>query len=103
MTTIQLYDEPTTLTLREVADQLAACGAFALDGGEDIGEVRLEFGSDLEIDIVRRIEDDPRCSGYLDHTETLGLSDICQHFTLADHYAWGKDASGDDCLYCFGC
>ena len=103
MTTINFYDEPASLTLREVAEQLENCGAIHLDEDEAIGECRLECGTDLEIDINKVIEDDPRCSGYLDHTESLTLSDIRDYFTAADYYAWGKDENGDDRLYCFGC
>ena len=103
MTTIQLYDAPTCLSLKEVADQLANCGAIELASNETIGDCRLEVGDDLEVDINKVIEDDPRCTGYLVRTETLDMVDIRKHFTAADYYAWGKDENGDDMLYCFGC
>lgn len=91
------------LTPREVAEQLRDCGAIELAADEEIGEVRLEFGTDLEIDIKKVIEDDPRCSGYTDRTETFTMSDITDYFTAADHYAWATDEDGDDVLMCFGC
>lgn len=91
------------LTPREVAEQLRDCGAIELAADEKIGEVRLEFGTDLEIDIDKVIEDDPRCSGYTDRTETFTIGDIGYHFTAADYYAWARDESGDDVLLCFGC
>jgi hypothetical protein len=92
------------LTPREVAEQLRDCGAIELAADEKIGEVRLEYGTDLEIDIDKVIEDDPRCSGYTDRTETFTISDIRDHFTSADYYAWARDEDGDDVvLMCFGC
>lgn len=105
MTTIQLYDEPVLLTLREVAEQLCGCGAIHIRGfdGEDYGEVRLENGEELEIEVVQKIEDDPRCSGYVVRTEIIDLAKIREAFTAADYYAWAKDEDGNDCLACFGC
>ena len=91
------------LTPREVAEQLRDCGAIELAADEKIGEVRLECGTDLEIDIDKVIEDDPRCSGYTDRTETFTMSDITDYFTAADYYAWAKDEDGNDVLMCFGC
>jgi hypothetical protein len=49
------------------------------------------------------IEDDPRCSGYIDHTDTFDMSDIEYHFSAADYYAWVRDENGNDMLMCFGC
>lgn len=95
--------DTAVLTPREVAEQLRDCGAIELAADEKIGEVRLEFGTDLEIDIDKIIEDDPRCSGYTDRTETFTMSDITDYFTAADYYAWAKDEDGNDVLMCFGC
>ena len=64
MVKIELYDEPTILSLREVAEQLVGCGGISIEADEEIGECRLEFGADLEVDINRVIKGDPRCSGY---------------------------------------
>jgi hypothetical protein len=93
----------SVMTPREVAEQLENCGAIQLEADERIGEVRLECGTDLEIDIEKVIEDDPRCSGYVDHTETFDKSDIEYHFEAADYYVWAKDEDGNDVLLCFGC
>lgn len=95
--------DTAVLSPREVAEQLRDCGAIELAADERIGEVRLECGTDLEIDIDKAIEDDPRCSGYTDHTETFTISDIRDYFTAADYYAWARDEDGDDFLLCFGC
>ena len=95
--------DTAVLTPREVAEQLRDCGAIELAADEKIGEVRLEFGMDLEIDIDKVIEDDPRCSGYTDRTETFTMSDITDYFTAADYYAWAKDEDGNDVLMSFGC
>ena len=103
MTTIQLCDEPTTLTLREVAEQLANCGAIQLVDDEIIGDVRLEFEADLEVEIDKVVDGDPRCREYNERSETWTLGDIRCYFTMADFYAWGKDENGEYCLYCFGC
>ena len=97
-----LMDTPV-LSLREVVEQLENCGAIELAADEKIGEVRLEYGTGLEVDIDKVIEDDPRCSGYNDRTETFTISDIRDYFTAADYYAWAKDEDGDDVLMCFGC
>lgn len=102
MNTIELYDEPTCLTLREVAEQLVACGGLELAADEETGEVCLESG-ELEIDVRKVVEDDPRCSGYYVRTEVVSMRQIRECFTAADHYEWGRDSDGDDCLYCFGC
>lgn len=93
----------SVMTPREVAEQLEYCGAIQLEADERIGEVRLECGTDLEIDIEKVIEDDPRCSGYVDHTETFLTSDIQYEFTNSDYCAWVKDEDGNDVLMCFGC
>lgn len=101
--TLELPEGSTLLTLREVAEQMEQYGGLHLEGDEAIGECRLEFGTDLEVDINKVIEGDPRCSGYLVRTDTITISDIRAHFTAADYYAWGKDGDGDDVLVCFGC
>lgn len=93
----------SVMTPHEVAEQLVNCGAIELQADERIGEVRLECGTDLEINIEKVIEDDPRCSGYVDHTETFDMSDIEYHIEAADYYVWAKDEDGDDVLLCFGC
>ena len=90
-----------TLTPQEVAKQLEGCGAIELDEDERISEVRLECGCDLEIDIEKVIEDDPRCSAYPSHTETFTLSDIREYFTEFDYYKWAKDENDEDVLACF--
>lgn len=91
------------LTPQEVAEQLVNCGAIELQADERIGKVRLEYGTDLDIDIEKVIEDDPRCSSYVDHTETFDIGDIERHFEAADYCAWVHDEKGDDFLMCFGC
>lgn len=88
------------LSLKEVAEQLMN---GKLDNGERIGEVRLECGVDLEIDIEVVVEDDPRCSSYHEYTETYTLGDIRSEFEAADYYCWAKDENGNDVLACFGC
>ena len=89
-----------TLTPKEVAEQLMNS---RLEGDEKIGEVRLECGCDLEIDVWRDIKDDPRCSGYYLYTETFALGDIRAEIGAADYYCWAKDDDGNDVLACFGC
>ena len=103
MTTIELYEEPQCLTLREVAEQLVNCGAIPIAEDEEIGDVQLESGTDLVVEIKKVIEDDPRCSGYSVRTDIMTMYHIREWFLQADYYAWGKDDNGDDCLYCFGC
>lgn len=83
---------------QEVAEQLVNGGVIELQADERIGEVRLECGTDLEIDIEKVIEDDPRCSGYVDRTETFDIGDIEYHLKAADYYAWARDEDGNDCL-----
>lgn len=99
----ETLDNYSIMTPYEVAEQLVNCGAIQLEADERIGEVRLEYGTDLYIDIEKVIEDDPRCSGYVDHTETFFASDIQHEFTNADYCAWMKDEDGNDVLMCFGC
>ena len=91
------------LSLTEVVEQLQGCGALQLEADERTGEVRLECGTDLEIDIIKSDPMDRRIDGFLDRTETFTISDIREHFTAADYYAWAKDENGDDVLLCFGC
>ena len=91
------------LTPREVAEQLVNCGAIELEPDERIGEIELDFVTDLAIEIEKVIEGDPRCSGYSERTETFTLSDIRDYFTASDYYAWAKDEDGNDVLMCFGC
>ena len=66
-----------------------------LEGDEKIGEVRLECGCDLEVDVV--------CNGKFAYTETFTLGDIRAEFGAADYYCWAKDDDGNDILACFGC
>ena len=80
------------LTPKEVAEQLMNS---RLDGGERIGEVRLECGCDLEVDVVR--------DGKYEYTETFTLGDIRSEFEAADYYCWAEDSDGNDVLACFGC
>ena len=84
----------STLSVKEVADQLMNS---RLERGERIGDVRLECGCDLEIDILIDEPSDPR----LDRTETFTISDIREDFTQGDWYAWAKDENGEDVLICF--
>lgn len=91
------------LSLTEVAEQLQGCGALQLEADERTGEVRLECGTDLEIDIIKSDPMDRRIDGFRDRTETFTISDIREHFTAADYYTWAKDENGDDVLLCFGC
>jgi hypothetical protein len=93
----------SVMTPQEIAEQFVNSGVIELQADERIGEVRLESGTDLEIDIEKVIENDPRCSGYVDHTETFDRSDIEYHFEAADYYVWAKDEDGNDVLMCFGC
>lgn len=88
----------STLSVKEVADQLMNS---RLERGERIGDVRLECGCDLEIDILIDEPSDPRLDGHLDHTETFTLSDIREDFTEGDWYAWAKTEDGEDVLVCF--
>lgn len=89
-----------TLTPKEVAEQLMNS---RLERDEKIGDVRLECGCDLEVDVMRVVEDDPRCSDYHLYTETFTLGDIRDEFEAADYYCWAKDDEGNDVLACFGC
>lgn len=88
----------STLSVKEVADQLMNS---RLERGEKIGDVRLECGCDLEIDILIDEPSDPRLDGHLDRTETFTISDIRDDFTQGDWYAWAKDENGEDVLICF--
>ena len=97
---IEINDNVQLLSPKEVAEQLLN---GTLEDGEYIGDVRLECGCDLEVDIHLRDEMDKRIDGYRDRTETFTLGDIRDTFTAADYYAWVKDESGDDVLACFGC
>lgn len=89
-----------TMTPQEVADQLMNGW---LEDDERICDVRLECGCDLEVDIEKVVKDDPRCSGYYDHSETFTIDDIREQFVQGDYYIWAKDEDGDDVLLCFGC
>ena len=88
----------STLSVKEVADQLMNS---RLERGERIGDVRLECGCDLEIDILIDEPSDLRLDGHLDRTETFTISDIRDDFTQGDWYAWAKTEDGEDVLVCF--
>lgn len=88
----------STLSVKEVADLLMIS---RLKRGERIGDIRLECGCDLEIDILIDDPSDPRHDGNLDYTETFTISDIRDEFTQGDWYAWAKDENGEDVLICF--
>ena len=96
-------DVVQAMSVTEVVEQLLACGAFEVGMDKRMGEARLEYGTDLEIDIMENDPMDPRIDGFLSHTETFTLSDIREHFEAADYYAWAKDEDGSDVLLCFGC
>jgi len=98
--TLNLPDDATILSPREVAEQLRIYGGLLLDDNERVGDIRLEYG-DLEIDIHISEPEDPRIDGHLDRTETFDISKICTYLTAADYYAWGQDEDGDDVLVCF--
>jgi len=97
---IEITDDVQLLSPREVAEQLMNP---QLAAGEYIGDVRLECGCDLEVDIHLHDEMDKRIDGYRDRTETFTLGDIRDTFVAADYYAWVKDEDGNDYLACFGC
>ena len=103
MTIIKFSDSESVncYTPREVADMLVDCCDLNLDADERISEVRLECGSDLEIDIEKVVEDDPRCTGYHSHTETYTILDLRTAFTEADFCIWAKDENDEDTLVCF--
>lgn len=88
----------STLSVKEVADQLMNS---RLERDEKIGDVRLEYGCDLDIDILVDDPSDPRLDGHLDRTETFTLSDIREDFTEGTWYTWAKDEDGEDVLVCF--
>lgn len=90
-------DGVDALSMKEVADQFVAP---KLDRDERIGDIRLECGCDLEVDIHIKDETDPRIDGHLDRTETLTLSDI-RELSEGDVYFWAKDCeSGEWVLLC---
>ena len=88
----------STLSVKEVADQLMNS---RLGRDEKIGDIRLEYGCDLDIDILVDDPSDPRLDGHIDRTETFTLSDIRDEFTQSDWYAWAKTEDGEDVLICF--
>lgn len=88
----------STLSVKEVADQLMNS---RLGRDEKIGDVRLECGCDLDIDILVDDPSDPSLDGHIDRTETFTLSDIRDDFTQGDWYAWAKTEDGEDVLVCF--
>lgn len=89
------------LSLTEVVQQLIGCGAIEIAPDKRLGECRLECGCDLEIDIMENDPSDPRIDGCLSHTEEFTLSDIREHFTQGEWYAWAKDEDENDILLCF--
>ena len=89
------------LSLTEVVEQLVGCGALQIEADKKLGESRLECGCDLEIDIMENDPSDPRIDGCLSYTEEFTLSDIREHFTQGEWYAWAKDEDGNDILLCF--
>ena len=101
--TIPSCDDINLLSPKDVAERLATCGALTLDDGERTGEMRVEYGVDLEIDIHVSDPSDPRIDGHLDHTETYTLDDLRTYLAdTAEYLIWVKDANGDDYLACFG-
>ena len=98
---IELMDECETMSVSEVVEQLKRCGALEVEPDKKIGECRIEFGCDLEIDIMENEPGDPRIDGCLSHTESFTLADIREHFTQCEWYAWAKDEDGDEILLCF--
>lgn len=74
--TITNCDEVNLLSPKDVAERLVTCGALTLDDGERTGEMRVEYGVDLEIDIHVSDPSDPRIDGHLDRTETFTLGDL---------------------------
>lgn len=83
------YDAIHTYTPREVANMLVDCGYIDLDDDECITDVRLECGSDLEIDFSS------------DRSENYTVCDIRDAFTASDYCAWAKDENDNDVLVCF--
>ena len=95
-------DSVDLLLPMEVAERLMACEALTLDASERIGEMRVECGVDLEIDIHVSDQSDPRIDGHLDHTETYTLDDLRTHIgDMADYMIWVRDEDGCDYLACF--
>lgn len=90
------------LTPQEVAEQLWSLDAIHLENDEKLGRVTFENG-DLSVEIERKIDGDPRCSGYTVRTDTFALTDICEYFVSSPYYAWCKGEDGNDYLACFGC
>lgn len=90
--TYELPDDVIEMTPQEVAEQLMN---GRLEPNEKIGEVRLECGKDLEIDI--EVDEE------FDRTETFYLSDIQDEFIHGDYYTWALNEKFEDVLLCFGC
>lgn len=91
-------DDCDALSVTEVAEQLMR---YRLGRDEKIGDVRLERGRDLDIDILVDDPSDPRLDGHIDRTETFTPSDICEEFTEGDVFLWAKDCeNGEWVLLC---
>lgn len=88
-----------TMTPQEVAEQLVNS---TLADDERIKDVCFEYG-ELNIEIEKVLEDDPRCSGYDVRVEIFDICDIREQFVQGDYYIWAKDENGDDVILCFGC
>ena len=83
------------MPIQAVVEKLVDYGAINLDEDERIGEVRLECGCDLEVDIEK--------NGNINRYETFTTNDIRWEFNEADYCVWAKDEANNDVLLCFGC
>ncbi len=88
-------DKVQVLTKIEVAEQMMNS---RLSADEKMGDVRLEFGCELEVDVLVHDPSDLRRDGTLSHTETFSIYDIREEFCHCDSYVWGLDEHGEDVL-----
>lgn len=87
--TIPSCDDINLLSPKDVAERFTTCGALTLDDGERTGEMRVEYGVDLEIDIHVSDPSDPRIDGHLDHIETFTLGDLRTYLAdTAEYLIW---------------
>lgn len=84
------------LSVNEVVDQFVV---QYLDSDEKIGDVRLECGCDLEVDILHNEPGDPRIHGTLSYTKTLTVSDLRED-AEGDVFFWARNEYGEEVLLC---
>lgn len=87
----QFPADSKVMSLQEVANELLK---GVLDDGHRIGDVRLTFGTNLEVEIIIG-EDTPEVFTYT-------LYDIYSgwNFYNADFYTWAKSEQGENVLLC---